>query len=101
MNFAQLNAFGIPSQVVDWIEGDEPGPPGLGEVLVEILACPINPAELLIIEGRYARAWLAWGLGKDAPRVFCPNAELFDEISAACRRDDRVSQAMESEGRRP
>ncbi len=30
MNFAQLNAFGIPSQVVDCIEGDEPGPPGLG-----------------------------------------------------------------------
>ncbi len=47
------------------------------------------------------RAWLAWGLGKDAPRVFCPNAELFDEISAACRRDDRVSQAMESEERGP
>ncbi len=47
------------------------------------------------------RAWLAWGLGKDAPRVFCPNAALFDEISAACRRDDRVSQAMESEWRRP
>ncbi len=37
------------------------------------------------------RVWLAWGLGKDAPRVFCPNAELFDEISAACRRDGRVS----------
>ncbi len=47
------------------------------------------------------RAWLAWGFGKDAPRVFCPNAELFDEISAACRRGDRVSQAMESEGRGP
>ncbi len=47
------------------------------------------------------RVWLAWGFGKDAPRVFCPNAELFDEISAACRRGDRVSQAMESEGGRP
>ncbi len=47
------------------------------------------------------RAWFAWRLGKDAPRVFCPNAALFDEISAACRRDDRVSQAMETEGRRP
>ncbi len=47
------------------------------------------------------RAWLAWGLGKDAPRVFCPNAALFDEISAACRGDDRVSQAMETEGRGP
>ncbi len=47
------------------------------------------------------RAWFAWRLCKDAPRVFCPNAELFDEISAACRRDGRVSQAMESEGRGP
>ena len=36
-------------------------------------------------------AWLAWGLGKDAPRVFCPNAALFDENSAACGRDNRVS----------
>ena len=47
------------------------------------------------------RTWFAWRLSKDAPRVFCPNAELFDEISAACRRDDRVSQAMGSEGRGP
>ena len=54
MKFAQLNAFGIPSQVVDCIEGEEPGAPEAGEVLVEMLACPINPAELLIIEGRYA-----------------------------------------------
>ncbi len=54
MNFAQLNAFGIPSQVVDCIEGEEPRAPEAGEVLVEMLACPINPAELLIIEGRYA-----------------------------------------------
>ncbi len=54
MKFAQLNAFGIPSQVVDCIEGEEPGAPEAGEVLVEMLACPINPAELLIIEGKYA-----------------------------------------------
>ncbi len=54
MNVAQLNAFGIPSQVVDCIEGEEPRAPEAGEVLVEVLACPINPAELLIIEGKYA-----------------------------------------------
>ncbi len=54
MNFAQLSAFGIPSQVVDCIEGEGPGAPEAGEVLVEMLACPINPAELLIIEGKYA-----------------------------------------------
>ncbi len=54
MKFAQLNAFGIPSQVVDCVEGKEPGAPEADEVLVEMLACPINPAELLIIEGKYA-----------------------------------------------
>ncbi len=54
MRLAQLNAFGIPSQVVDCIEAEEPGAPGAGEVLIEVLASPINPAELLIIEGRYA-----------------------------------------------
>ena len=31
MKFAQLNAFGIPSQVVDCIEGEEPGAPEAGE----------------------------------------------------------------------
>ncbi len=42
------------------------------------------------------RAWFAWRLGKDAPRVFCPNAELFDEISAACRRDGRGEPDLQS-----
>ncbi len=55
MNFAQLNASGIPSQVVDCIDGEEPGAPEAGEVLVEMLACPIDPAELLIIERRLPR----------------------------------------------
>jgi len=54
MKFAQLNAFDVPSQAVDCVEGKEPRAPEAGEVLVEMLACPINPAELLIIEGRYA-----------------------------------------------
>ncbi len=54
MKFAQLNAFDVPSQAVDCVEGKEPGAPEADEVLVEMLACPINPAELLIIEGRYA-----------------------------------------------
>ncbi len=36
------------------------------------------------------RVWLAWGLGTDAPRVFCPNAKLFDEISVTCRKGSHV-----------
>jgi NADPH:quinone reductase-like Zn-dependent oxidoreductase len=54
MKVAQLNAFGVPWEVVDCIEVEDPGPPAEGEVQVEMLACPINPAELLIIEGKYA-----------------------------------------------
>ena len=54
MKVAQLNAFGVPSQVVDCVEVEDPGAPGTGEVVIEMLACPINPAELLIIEGKYA-----------------------------------------------
>ncbi len=54
MKLAQLNAFGVPSQVVDCIEEEEPDAPSAGEVVIEMLACPINPAELLIIEGKYA-----------------------------------------------
>lgn len=54
MKRAQLSAFGDPSQVVDCIECDNPDAPGSGEVLIEMLACPVNPAELLIIEGQYA-----------------------------------------------
>ena len=54
MKAAQLTAFGNPADVVECIEVAEPATPGAGEVLIEILAGPINPAELLLIEGRYA-----------------------------------------------
>jgi len=54
MKAVQLNAFGNPADVVACVEVDEPGAPGNDEVIVEMLACPINPADLLLIEGRYA-----------------------------------------------
>jgi trans-2-enoyl-CoA reductase len=54
MQRAHLRAFGIPRVVVECAEVAEIGPPGPGEVVVDVLASPINPADLLIIEGRYA-----------------------------------------------
>ena len=54
MKQLQLTAFGPPHEVVTCVEVAEVGPPAAGEVLVELLACSINPADLLIIEGRYA-----------------------------------------------
>lgn len=54
MKQAQLNGFGAPAEVVDCIEAPDCGRPGPGEVRVEIAFSAINPADLLIIEGRYA-----------------------------------------------
>lgn len=51
---ARLTAFGTPSEVVDCIDEADPGTPGPGEVVIDILAAPINPADILIIEGTYA-----------------------------------------------
>jgi NADPH:quinone reductase-like Zn-dependent oxidoreductase len=51
---AHLRAFGIPRVVVECAEVADVGEPGPGEVVVDVLASPINPADLLIIEGRYA-----------------------------------------------
>ena len=28
------------------------------------------------------RSWMSWGARNDAPRIFCPNAKLLDEIAA-------------------
>ena len=54
MKAAHLRLFGVPHEVVDCIETADVGAPGDDEVVVEMLACPINPAELLLIEGKYA-----------------------------------------------
>ena len=45
--------FGDPAEVCRVEEVPDPGPPGPGEVLIEILAFPINPSDLLVIQGRH------------------------------------------------
>lgn len=54
MKSVQLNGYGVPSSVCSCIEVAEPPQPAAGQVTVRTLAAPINPAELLIFEGRYA-----------------------------------------------
>ncbi len=54
MKYVELQRFGTPSEVCRLVDGPEPDGPGADEVMVEMHACPINPAELLLIEGRYA-----------------------------------------------
>ncbi len=53
MNVIEYGRFGAPHEVCRCIEVDAPGPPGADELVVEISACPINPADLLTIAGTY------------------------------------------------
>jgi NADPH:quinone reductase-like Zn-dependent oxidoreductase len=54
MKAAELTAIGPAENVVRCIDVDDPGEPGDGEVVVDIVACSINPADILLIEGNYA-----------------------------------------------
>ena len=54
MKYVELTRFGIPWEVCRIVEGPALGSPGPGEVNIKVEAGPINPAELLLIEGKYA-----------------------------------------------
>lgn len=54
MKAAELKQFGIPEQSVECIDIAEPDQPAADEVIIDLEACPINPAELLLIQGKYA-----------------------------------------------
>ena len=53
MKQMQFSRFGKPGEVAEIVEVEDPGEPGPGRVNVRILASPINPADLLNMEGRY------------------------------------------------
>ena len=54
MKIAQFSAFGKPEDVIECIDIDDVGAPDADEVVIDVLAFPINPADLLTLEGRYA-----------------------------------------------
>ncbi len=54
MKAAQLSAIGPAEKTVQCVDVPDPGAPGPGEVLVDVVACSINPADILSIEGQYA-----------------------------------------------
>ena len=53
MKQVQLAAYGIPEQVVRCVEVPDLGPPGPGEVVFDIIAFPINPADISFCSGNY------------------------------------------------
>jgi mitochondrial enoyl-[acyl-carrier protein] reductase / trans-2-enoyl-CoA reductase len=54
MKIAEITRIGPAEDVVRCIDVPDIGPPGPGQVAVDMLACPINPADILQIEGGYA-----------------------------------------------
>ena len=74
MRIAQVSSFGQPDKVIELVEQPDPGEPGPGEVLIESEFVPINPADVLNLEGRY---------GAEPPKLpMNPGAEGVGRIAA-------------------
>jgi mitochondrial enoyl-[acyl-carrier protein] reductase / trans-2-enoyl-CoA reductase len=54
MKQVRFGTFGTPAEVAECVEVQDVGAPGPDEVVIEIEAFPINPADLLTITGGYA-----------------------------------------------
>ncbi|MFQ6017044.1 MAG: zinc-dependent alcohol dehydrogenase family protein [Kiloniellaceae bacterium] len=54
MKIVRFASFGVPHEVSECVEVNDVGAPAADEVVIEIEAFPINPADLLTIQGRYA-----------------------------------------------
>ncbi|MDF1503164.1 zinc-dependent alcohol dehydrogenase family protein [Roseisolibacter sp. H3M3-2] len=50
---AQFSRTGAPADVLEVVELPDPGPPDAGEVVVDLVAAPINPSDLYTIQGTY------------------------------------------------
>jgi len=80
---AQLQSFGHPPDVVSCIETPEPSAPEADQVLIELLAGPVNPAEILLIQGRYAsRPTLPCELGIEGVGRVLTTGEAVTEVQA-------------------
>ena len=53
MKAVQFSQFGLPQEVAGPVELAAPPAPGRGEIAVDLLCSPINPADLLLINGHY------------------------------------------------
>ena len=52
MKAARFSKFGAPLEVIEVVD-EEPGPLEQGEALLEVLATPINPSDLMTLQGLY------------------------------------------------
>ena len=74
MWMAEFAEFGPPETVIRLVERAEPGVPGSDEVVIEAEFAPINPADLLNLEGHY---------GASSPKLpQTPGAEGIGRVTA-------------------
>jgi trans-2-enoyl-CoA reductase len=79
MKAIQFARFGEAAEVAELVDIAEPDPPRSGEVLVEVLASPINPSEFLSFEGRfgsYAPQMPAFAGGEAVGRIVAVGAGI-------------------------
>src|SRR5437660_6188645 len=53
MKQVQITAYGAPEAVASGVEAPDVGMPGQGEIIFDVLAFPINPADLSMCRGNY------------------------------------------------
>src|SRR5690348_11222290 len=53
MKQVQISAYGAPEEVAACVEAPDVGAPGAGEIVFDVLAFPINPADLSMCRGNY------------------------------------------------
>ncbi|MBV9827420.1 MAG: zinc-dependent alcohol dehydrogenase family protein [Alphaproteobacteria bacterium] len=73
MKRVEINAYGAPEEVAACVEAPDVGAPGPGEIVFDVLAFPINPADLSMCRGSYR-------LAPSLPAT--PGAECIGRITA-------------------
>ena len=53
MKIVEVSEFGDPLRVASCVDAPEPGEPAADEIVVQTLAAPIHPADLMLIRGSY------------------------------------------------
>src|SRR5437773_12562415 len=88
MKTVEIAAYGAPEVVAECVEAPDVGMPSAGEVVFDVLAFPINPADLSFCRGNYR-------LTPSLPAT--PGAECVGQVTAVgagvgdIRVGDRVS----------
>jgi mitochondrial enoyl-[acyl-carrier protein] reductase / trans-2-enoyl-CoA reductase len=72
---ARVNTFGRPDLVIEIVELADPGEPGADEVTIDAEFVPINPADILNLEGKYGAV--------PPPLPMIPGAEGVGRIAKA------------------